>query len=359
MKRILYIGWLGYKNLGDELMFDLFKEQFSSLGEGYKLDAVNNEPVYLDRYPLDSYDLIVLGGGSILSGPQHFIQPSLINTLHKAVRSDKKVMIWGSGIDWVPKPLHAALQEKREWKFTGHEDLYRKTKEVFEKAIWAGVRGPLTEGLLKNLGVSPEKIHVSGDPGFLLKKAEEDFTKPVQKIIGVNWGTTYNMLYGNDENKVEDQLAAALKGFIKKGYKVYLYTVWSVDLPAAERLYEKINEREDVVLDKHLYHQDELISLLEDFSFTINFKLHPNFLSLAAHVPFAALGYRFKVFDFVKSIDLEELVISTDSNDITAELAKAELYISQNRDRIVEKMKFWQAYYRYQMTKPFEQQLYL
>ncbi|MET3321390.1 UNVERIFIED_ORG: polysaccharide pyruvyl transferase WcaK-like protein [Peribacillus simplex] len=367
MKKVLYIGWIGYKNLGDDLMFDLFKQNLISMGENYKLDVVNNEKIYLEKYPLDPYDLIVLGGGSILSGPGHIVNPVIINTLYKAISLNKKVMIWGSGIDWVPKEFIESLKNNKELNLMVAENVKNKVKDVFEKSAWAGVRGPLTLDLLKSIGINMNKIHVSGDPGFLLRKNiskintinQNSVGNKEEKIIGVNWGTTYNIIYGKDEIKVEDQLVSALQALIQKGYKIYLFIVWGMDLEATERLYNKINNEENVILDINLHHQDELISIIENFSFTINFKLHSNYISLAAHVPFVALGYRFKVFDFVKSSGLDEFIISTDSNTIVEQIINLESIIAKNRSSIINTMKIQQNLYSQRIRVPFENNLYI
>lgn len=365
MKKILYIGWIGYNNLGDELMLDLFKESLLPLEKDFKLDVVNNEAVYLEHYPLGGYDLIVLGGGSIISAPDHIINPVIVNTLYKAIKLNKKVMIWGSGTDWVPQKYLLQLQNKKELNLTVNRNLIDKLNVILAESVWTGVRGPLTIQLLKSLGVDIEKVRLSGDPGFLLKTGQ-----PVQihdpflmdhskKVIGLNWGTAGSNIYGNNEMNVENQLANALKSLIKAGYKVYMFVVWQNDIQPSERLYNKVNDPHNVILDKKLYNQEELMNLIGNFTFTLNYKLHANYISLASKIPFIAIGYRFKVFDFVKSVDLEELIISTDSNVIKDDILQLEKKISTNRNEIVNKMISKQNDYREILSVPFENQLYI
>ena len=365
MKRILYIGWIGYGNLGDELMFDLFKQQCSTLGDSYKLDSTNVEYRYLKNIPTSEYDLIVLGGGSILSSIDQIVHPYIINFLYDCLSSNKKVMLWGSGIDWVPRSAIAHLKDDKDIPLTLSEDMKARLVHVLQKSVWAGVRGPLTARILEQCGA---RVYISGDPGFLL--AQPDMLKEVNvpldprmhtasKIIGVNWGTSFNAIYGQDEVSVEDSLANALNKFTKQGYLIYLYTVWKSDLPSIERLYAKLHDKNSVILDKRPHHQDELISLLQSFTFTINFKLHANYISLAANTPFIALGYRFKVFDFIHSVHLEDYIISTDDQNIDGRLLSLEPLIIKNRDSIVEAMQAKQDMFRERIGKPFEDGLYL
>ncbi|GIN74509.1 hypothetical protein J14TS2_49840 [Bacillus sp. J14TS2] len=353
MKHVLYIGWIGYHNLGDELMFDLFKQQFSKLGEDYKLDLVNNEKRYLDNAPLHVYDLIVLGGGSIISGPDQLIQPYIIETLYKAIQLNKKVMIWGSGIDWAPKS-YIAPDAPISWHAS--PELKQKAQTVFKESVWTGVRGPFTQQILRHCGIDAP-VEISGDPAFLLEK--KSTTEQTNKLIGVNWGTSYQNIYGHDEITLENRLTSALNQLIAKGYKIYFYLVWHADLDVTKRLCQKLTNQQAIILDEKVYHQDELMNLMDRFAFTINFKLHANYLSLAAQVPFIALGYRFKIFDFAASIDLSDMVIATDDTQLSGKILSLEQQITTNKQSIINSMQQYQQMYQKKLTKPFEQGLYL
>lgn len=360
MKKVLYIGWIGFKNLGDELMFDLFREHFETLGEKYQLESANIEDRYLRNVLIQDFDLIVLGGGSILSGSGYPIHPYIINYLYRCHLLNKKVMIWGSGIDWAPKSFITLLDENKEVPLSLTEDEKEKLNIVFRESVFSGVRGPLSEKLLKQAGVS--HCHVSGDPGFLLSPKQLSLPKnnaDKEKVIGVNWGTSFNNIYGQDEEKVEQDLAKALNEFIQQGYRIHLYSVWTSDFPAMKRLYSKLQSPEKVKLDLKMYSHDELMELMKEFTFTINFKLHPNYLSLAANTPFIALGYRFKVFDFARSIDFEEFLIPTDSQKIYEELLTLEQNVVQNSKQIKEKMSTYLQMYHEKIKEPFDHGLYI
>lgn len=367
MKKVLYIGWIGYANLGDELMYDLFKEEFEQLGESYTLDVANIEHKYLKNVSIKDYDLIVLGGGSILGGKGNYVHPYIINYLYDCILLNKKVMIWGTGIDWLAKELIDQLENDVEIPLNASAKLRERVGIVFKENVWSGVRGPLAQKLLEQYGV--KDCQISGDPGFLLNldhiKEQDQITfnlatdQQTKKVIGVNWGTSFNNIYGEDELKVEDQLADALNQFIKDGDHIYLYTVWNTDLPAIERLYSKLDDPTKVTLDKTIYNHNQLLSLMQNFTFTINFKLHANYLSLAANVPFIALGYRFKMFDFVKSVDLEELIISTDESNISERILSIQSNIENQSAEIKAKMASYLSLYRERIREPFRKKLYL
>lgn len=367
MKKVLYIGWIGYANLGDELMYDLFKEEFKKLGESYILDVANIEHKYLKNVSIKDYDLIVLGGGSIFGGKGNYVHPYIINYLYDCILLNKKVMIWGTGIDWLPKELIDQLENNVEIPLNASDKLRERINIVLEESVWSGVRGPLAFKLLYQYGV--KECQISGDPGFLLNVdhiREQDQVafdlatdQQNEKVIGVNWGTSFNNIYGGDELEVEEQLADALNQLIEKGYHIYLYTVWNTDLPAIERLYSRLCDSTKVTLDKTLYNHNQLLSLMQNFTFTINFKLHANYISLAANVPFIALGYRFKIFDFVKSVDLEDFIISTDAANISDQILSMESEIIKQSSEIKSNMNSYLTLYRDRISEPFKHNLYL
>lgn len=356
-KRILYIGWLGFRNLGDELMYDLFKEKVNAMDGHYSIDFVNYAEQYMRNVNVKQFDLVVLGGGSIFSGLTHPVEPYIIQFLYDAIQANKKVMIWGTGIDSLPYDAIYPLQNKRTYDLNMKHNFIEKVQFVFKNAAWTGVRGPLTYQLFQNVGVNDELLN-SGDPAFLMELNQEN-QKKKERIIGVNWGTAFDSLYGGNEMQIEEQLVDTLTDFIKQHYKIYLYVLWDQDIPAAKRVYDKLNNADMVTLDTTLYKYNELLPIINTFQFTINFKMHANYISLAANTPFIAFGYRFKVYDFVQSIGMERLLVRTDSVTLKDDIFERMAYIKENEQFIVTQMESMQQYYQNMLNEPFEKQLFL
>lgn len=357
-KRILYIGWIGFQNLGDELMYDLFKEKVSEMEGDFHIDVVNYVEKYLQNVNISDFDLIVLGGGSIFSGPRHTIEPYLIQFLYDAIKVEKKVMIWGSGIDSLSETAISTVGNGGKIDLNLSDKMIKKINYVFENSVWSGVRGPLTLNVFKGLGTA-NNLQQSGDPGFLMQMKQSNTIREKENIIGVNWGTTYNSLYGGDEMKVENQLVDTLKELIRQGYKIYLFVLWGPDTEASLRLYEKLSNPKMVTFDAKLYDYHGLLPIINKFKFTINFKLHASYLSLAAGTPFIALGYRFKVYDFVKSIQMENFIISTNTSELEQKTLALTEYITENEQSIITHMKTIQDKYVEKLLVPFQNNLYL
>jgi polysaccharide pyruvyl transferase WcaK-like protein len=347
-KKILYIGWIGFGNLGDELMWDVFKQECDKRLDPEEYEIVPSKGGVDFKNP-EPYDWVVLGGGSL-------ILPGYIDILYRALQMGKKVMIWGSGIDWLDRRPSLTVNNLTESEATYR----RKLAEVVKGAAYTGVRGPLTRKVLHDMGVNMARVEQCGDPGFLLARREQMIPQDANMwdasvdVVAVNWGTSYNRIYGGDESRVEEELVKALKQLILDGYRIYVYHVWGADKKPCDRLAAKLNDPLYVRTAPRVYNQYELISLLSVCRFSINFKLHPNLLSSIADVPFVALGYRFKVFDLVSSLDLSSCVVSTDEPRLGDIILKKMQHIERYHSEFLKKMTLHRDNYRLLVRNTFD-----
>ncbi|WP_130858691.1 polysaccharide pyruvyl transferase family protein [Gracilibacillus phocaeensis] len=348
MRKVLYIGWIGYHNLGDDLLWHAFQTLQEKYLAPEKMTVVPAFPT-VNINQLEPYDTIVLGGGSLIA-------PSYISVLYKAVKQGKNIIIWGSGIDRITETQLDQLRKGENIpsisRFRGEE--VPMLKEVLHAATFAGVRGPYTKKVLETL-TGIETIPVIGDPGVLLQV--ENPKKLHSKTIGINWGTTNNQLYGGNEKALEDQLVLVSQQLIAAGYQIFIYAVWDQDFAACRRLQKKIDREDAVFFEKKRYSEQELMSELSGCQLTINFKLHPNLLSFAAGTPAIALGYRFKVFDMYASFGLENLVLSTANANIAQDLIPLVTKVTQRRETYIKTYQDKQAYYQPKIEQVFKEKM--
>ena len=233
-------------------------------------------------------------------------------------------------------------------------------REIIQNIEFCGVRGPLTSQYLKQISVPMDKVIVSGDPGFLLTfpHFQPAIRQEREPIIGINWGTAYNKIYGQNEMLVEDALAHVAQQFIREGFKIYLYAVWGPDRTACKRLYDKIGQPDKTILDLELHNSQQLMNIVQGFTMTVNFKLHANILSAASGVPFVCLGYRFKCLDFVHSLNLPDSIVPTDSSNLEKDILKAMVHTQNHRLEIIESIKSYQEKYKNLLETPFIEQLF-
>ncbi|MDZ5471409.1 polysaccharide pyruvyl transferase family protein [Bacillus sp. 31A1R] len=332
---VLYLGWLGYKNIGDELMWDIFREKFNQKVDITKYKLIPSTRILQvrlrnNKYYLKDFDSIVLGGGSLLV-------PGYITILYNAIKVNKNInlFIWGSGIDWLEKKeldrflsINSEQNKlKREFNHFKDKQFKHKLQTVIQHAKFIGVRGHFTYEYLKSLGLQLDHVKVTGDPGLLTTTIPDSVGNLNSKKVVINWGTANQNLYGKDEEALENSIVDVVNELITKGYEIYIYPIWNKDIAPCKSLYEKITDKKNVHLINTVLDQYQILELIKDARFTINFKLHANVLSAARGIPFIALGYRFKTFDFANFIGLDQLVISTSDPNFTENILTKVSYI--------------------------------
>src|SRR5674536_243097 len=105
MKKILYLGWLGFNNIGDELMWEIFRDLCNEYLDLAKYEIIPSKSD-VDLKNIAPYDCIILGGGSLLL-------PGYIDILHQCLKQGKQVMVWGSGYDWADKSFIKIIEDAK------------------------------------------------------------------------------------------------------------------------------------------------------------------------------------------------------------------------------------------------------
>ncbi|ACT01818.1 polysaccharide pyruvyl transferase family protein [Paenibacillus sp. JDR-2] len=356
MRKVLYLGWIGFNNLGDEWMWEMFKTLADThLKEG-EYQVIPSLPT-VEWKKVSQYDTIVLGGGSL-------IVPGYVELVHEALELGKTIVIWGSGHDrlhkWVPtidgRPKPEAAVESMTYR--------QKLKEILEHSVYCGVRGPWTRDYIEALGALPKHMEISGDSALLMNSLNPTATDQPSgglqgdnRTIGINWGTSYNRIYGGSEEKAEDQLAETGRSLLAHGYKLHLYSVWGPDEKALASLYRKLGQ-DRVTFDPKVYSAAEYVQLLSGFKATINLKLHANLLSAAANVPFVCIGYRFKSFDLMNGLDLADWIVASDDRQLAEKLTQKVQAAAAWREGYISKLaEGRQAAYQ-SLVKPFREKLF-
>ncbi|MGI6037820.1 MAG: polysaccharide pyruvyl transferase family protein [Limnochordia bacterium] len=335
MKRhILYIGWVGFGNLGDDLCQDLFVEKITEKAQGQGIDLTVTAlfpPTDFDEYQLWQRrpHLVVLGAGSL-------IEPLYLRPLVLAQQQGIPTAIWGSGHDGLSlEELKILQQGGRLDPFNFDPDTAYALRQCVGKVDAIGLRGPYTVGFLDTIGVTHPAIDICGDPGLLLAPSGQ---KPPQDLghllasskpmVAVNWGTAFNRVYGGDEGAVGAQLARVLKE-LQDPFTFLIYPLWDKDLPACRALAKACGQ---VRLLDRVPTRRELVNIYQQSSLSINMKLHGNVFSAALGCPFISLAYRSKSFDFAASLDCLELVVPFDAEDLAEALTEKIVMLSQKGD---------------------------
>lgn len=331
-KTILYSGWVGFGNQGDDLCYDIFKRSMGlkAKAHGISLEIKGIFPDSFNEFALSRInpDLVVLGAGSLF-------EPIYLKPLVLAQQNRIPTAIWGSGFDSLfPEPLEASLIDP---------DSAFIIRQVVQRADQIGIRGPYTMNMLQTIGAVNPGLEIVGDPGLLLTKQNEAITlgeinKVKKPIIAVNWGSAANKVLGGSERAMAQSLAKVLAQ-LTTNYTIVIYPLWSQDIAPCRALYDLINQPGSTLLLHRVPTADELIDLYRKSTLSINMKLHASVFSAATNCPFITLAYRMKGYDFAKSLDWENFVFLFSDNQLEAKVSSAVLELTDNIENYTIKLK--------------------
>jgi polysaccharide pyruvyl transferase WcaK-like protein len=172
---------------------------------------------------------------------------------------------------------------------------------VFRNCVELGVRGPLSKATLDKLGVG--NARVVGDPAVLYVR--EAIQIPcAEKVLGINWGTTWGNVFGGDENGPMDNLVKALVALNKRNWKFRFFCVWPEDLLATKKLISAAGLSNASIVEEY-FSAERFMGEISLCRVCVAMKLHAAILSVCAGVPTLALEYQPKTRDFMTSIGSE------------------------------------------------------
>jgi drug/metabolite transporter (DMT)-like permease len=350
---VLYVGWLGRDNLGDELMMRVARRMLTArLGA---LDWHAPPPERLDNGDAllrqQWFDLFVLGGGSLLESA-HLKRFFALVDAATTTSTTTPVLVMGAGYDNYRKGLTrerlADLVEAPAARRAQHYLFGRAQRELggIETVrrlaavhVVGGVRGPLTRALIdvaidSQSSDPPSRLEALGDIGILaplwlasrsveaklagvgaeqseplrhaiglLRRWRRQATPPAA-IVAVNWGDA-GSIAGDRPDEVEQRLADALRTLVvDDDVALLLYSMWPGDMRRLRSLHDAIVGDSDA-LRRRVHLCDDpfgLVSHLMDalrlVDASIALKLHANIVSLAVETPTLMLQYRLKGHDF-------------------------------------------------------------
>ncbi len=342
-KNILYLGFIGFQNLGDEVCYDAFTQRLA-LMPGYQAIPydLREKPSVAEIFRRSPLRGVVLGGGSLLQGTA-FIEPAF-----EAAGMGLPMWMFGTGVDYFTedyaKELTSGTPQDTPQMFEDKELETDKIKKIIRHCRFAGVRGPLTYRFLSSVA-GGDKVRIIGDPGLVYmpgKDASLLGLRPGNRFVAVNWGGSFGSIYGHDEVRTMAGLADGLRRLIDNlGYGILIYPMWEGDTEPCARLFEAVDRKGRCVLAPGVGTVNGVCRMLREAAFSIGLKLHANILSARMGTPFIALAYRSKCYDFAGSIDMSGQCISTSSQGI------ADFIISQARAIASERASMQKSMARY------------
>ncbi|MCB1121341.1 MAG: polysaccharide pyruvyl transferase family protein [Verrucomicrobiae bacterium] len=287
-KMLAYVGgWLGEMNLGDELLFEAYKQLFRN----YEFNHYNG-----GKLAKVFYKMSPKRGGGILGGGTLIGQiPQWLDLAREFQVSGDPFAILGTGVAdphfW---PDGTPLGE---WK------------EVLNSSTVIGVRGPMSAEYLADAGV--EGVEVVGDPAIIFaRKKPNPHYQP--STLALNFGLGQDRMWGTAES-VRDEMIKLANLARRSGWRVRWMVVFPGDLEITMEAAKASNTEAEVIT---IYKDHErFMDIAGRASVFVGMKLHATILSTCAYTPSIMLEYRQKCRDYMQSIGHNDFVITTEEFD--------------------------------------------
>lgn len=330
----IYIGWVGFLNLGDEAMYELCRRRFRNAhwsrlqeityapnpgkfirertGDFRQVLDVLSEELRTHRRMFGIYtklmhrmafylgrEIALLGGGTLINRNTELLET--YRSVRK--RTGAQIPTFGSGV------INPEFWLTRE---EGWSDCRREWVDALAELPAVGVRGPISKILLDDAGA--RNVVISGDPAVAFhepyagKSPMKGADRPLR--IGINTGDCSGKMWGNPES-VEECLLALVRWLRQSRHQIEVFPVWQKDVQACEDLARR-SELDRSVVHPVYYTAESFLRGVENLDLMVCLKLHAGVLAAAANVPFVSLEYQPKCRDFAASIGWEEFVVRTD-----------------------------------------------
>lgn len=292
MRRGIYQGWTGWRNLGDEAMFASCRRALPAIAWSARppFDAPPASPVGRVRDAVHrgvgrllGQRAALLGGGTLINRT-----PAWLDAYRQLRREARMpVPVFSPGVAnptfWSGKP--------------GWRDTRAEWREALAELPEVGVRGPLSKRLLDEAGY--RNVTVAGDPALIFHRRRSRRPE-ARRSVGINAGRAGGEMWG-DEDHLVAALAECARLLVSQGFDVRVFPVWDRDEQVCREVARAAGLGDDVV-DPLVLDPDDFVDKLERFDVVVSVKLHAAVLAAAAAVPFVAVEYRPKVRDFTESL---------------------------------------------------------
>jgi len=288
-----YLGWVGYGNYGDDVIFKTLESTFNQFPLKIA-DAVSVFETLVRRKRVEKcMSAYMLGGGTLIFRSQY------IGPVEELVDEKKALFCFGTGV-----------ADTEYWKKSIDSQQVDSISERWISALkkfeYIGVRGPLSKLMLETKGVSD--VEVIGDSALALGRHTK-VRRHEGKTIGISVGAHDPVEGGQDViNEVLERFVVARS---LEGFKIRFLQFSPMDYMHAK----KISDRAGLVGADFISFDGNISSFsnaIADCDFVVGERLHSVVIAAAFGVPFVALSYQPKCVDFARSIDCEEYLLNID-----------------------------------------------
>ncbi|GAX83370.1 hypothetical protein CEUSTIGMA_g10795.t1 [Chlamydomonas eustigma] len=351
-----YTGWIGYRNMGDELVSRIFLDL---LVAAVKVAAGSHTNVEVDPsfnpqgatvnnwsspnlYSRGSrgYDFGVLGGGSTISA-------DYLGRMKRLRSWRKPLLLFGSG------RMSAAGQGG------SHATLMQSLciQNITRGLIMGGVRGPCTQEYLEQFGCINKSIPMIGDSGLLAGQLYSQGVTALRAELKGHIGKRHVLVLTPFEESTLPHFNETVHILLTAGnFVVVLQAVDQEGLNLMKAFFLQVKQTLPPTLHPLFMLHEEfedwaaMLDLYRHASASLNSRLHSGVLSLAVGKPTVYLSADMKFEDLMKSVQLSAyLVTSTEAEDLGVLLARKVVEAVKNSQAIRSQLEamqkeMWKAY---------------
>lgn len=295
-KTLLYVGWTGQRNLGDDAIADALIPRLGTVEQAhapYQLADLAKRVVG-GGLASSSRRALLLGGGTAI-GRRNW---RMVLTANGALLARAKPWFMiGAGVE------DPAFQGRNSFSDKGELARWRGICGNFDAVT---VRGPRSVELLTGVGIPTRMV---GDPALLHEP--ERIPDPDEKLLGINLGFGDD-LWGHDHDRVVDALAGLVKALAGEGWRVRAIVVNPKDEPALRSCLSRSGigaDRAEVVTADTV---ERFFAAVAPCTLLVAERLHALVLAAAAAVPVVGLEYQPKCADFLASVGAIDRAVRTD-----------------------------------------------
>ncbi len=285
---IHYTGWIGYSNLGDELLLDAARTCFEPIPLTWVKDYRSRSIQSLVEKK--RHRVAMLGGGTQIG------DHSPISRFKAALARSSTGIVFGAGV--TPSTSGPIPKWLDDWG------------AVLRNLPYVGVRGTESVATLQRVGVDAK---VLGDPVCWFTR-DVGYWEPTPKLLGINVGQSNGNMYGQ-ESEIQEKISQFVRQSMKRGCEFEFFCVWPDDLEVTKRVASMAGLSNPTIHE--IYHDvsyfQERVRRMNAF---VGIKLHAVALAMVTGVPSLMIEYRPKCREFMASLGMERFVHRSDQIEV-------------------------------------------
>ena len=286
-----YIGWVGHRNVGDEALYQVFRDVLfpkllMTLDDDF---SVLSWMTKRNRAAAPT----LLGGGTLINVKPYY------EALYEASKRGAPFAVFGTGVSdlafWSRHPSHTERGGSALWP------------ELLKRSKYVGVRGPRSAEWLESHGVP--HVEIVGDAALSLPKVKAK--KGDQFLVGINLGS-HDPIDGDKEKLFQATLQLA-RYVLRQGAKIVYFSLHQIDWEIGRRLQCLLGDIESIEFLPLDMNVARVCSQIAKCDVVVGQRLHATVLACGQGVANLSLSYQPKCFDFLESIGQSRLALDTSS----------------------------------------------